>query len=350
MRFTLTRLPVGKVVPTAQVAGMTSLRLLFAVLAVAVMAVLSAGVAIHAGQWGWWSALYLVSLAHDALFELGFYPSPGQFPSWPDPWDALRWTLCSVGAIATACFALHALRPIKSIVRGGVGGKKGPDIERLIAYPFNRVVQELREVGGVKIPVSLWVIKTQTPIAFAVGSPGRAAIAISAGLANGLSGNQVRWVLAHEMAHIRYRDSLPTAFWLSSMRAVMKLSRAQNAAARMIVTAMIAMRFRAWMAAPVIFALNVLNRWASIVIRVGRWVYLVGDRFMVRHIEYRADAWASELEGPAAGISVLTALQGDAEPTWGGLMATHPPLNSRVERLQESVRLRSGCVVGDAKP
>jgi heat shock protein HtpX len=71
-----------------------------------------------------------------------------------------------------------------------------------------RMVETLSARAGIPTP-RLYVIQTAQPNAFATGrSPANAAVAVSSGLLNTLSADEVAGVIAHELAHIRNRDTL----------------------------------------------------------------------------------------------------------------------------------------------
>ena len=71
-------------------------------------------------------------------------------------------------------------------------------------------VQELAERAGVPMP-RLFLIPSEQPNAFATGrSPKKAAVAVTEGLLRYLPREQVKAVLAHEMAHVANRDILVT--------------------------------------------------------------------------------------------------------------------------------------------
>jgi heat shock protein HtpX len=73
---------------------------------------------------------------------------------------------------------------------------------------LHAAVRELARRAGVPTP-SLWVIPSAQPNAFATGrGPRRAAIAVTDGLLRYLPADQLRAVLAHELAHIRNGDVL----------------------------------------------------------------------------------------------------------------------------------------------
>src|SRR3954451_13754976 len=73
---------------------------------------------------------------------------------------------------------------------------------------LHHAVAGLAQRAGVPMP-RLYLIPSEQPNAFATGrNPQHAAIAVTEGLLRHLPEDQVRGVLAHEMAHVRNRDIL----------------------------------------------------------------------------------------------------------------------------------------------
>ena len=70
------------------------------------------------------------------------------------------------------------------------------------------LTSELAQRAGLPMP-RLYLLPTDQPNAFATGrNPENAAVAVTQGLLNGLSTEEVAGVIAHELAHIKYRDTL----------------------------------------------------------------------------------------------------------------------------------------------
>lgn len=73
---------------------------------------------------------------------------------------------------------------------------------------YHAIVRELVTQAGMPMP-RLYVIPSDQPNAFATGrSPRHAAVAVTRGLLELLTWDEIRGVLAHEISHIRHRDIL----------------------------------------------------------------------------------------------------------------------------------------------
>jgi heat shock protein HtpX len=70
------------------------------------------------------------------------------------------------------------------------------------------IVQQLAQRAGLPMP-KVYIINEDQPNAFATGrNPEHAAVAVNTGLLNHLSREEVTGVLAHELGHVRNRDTL----------------------------------------------------------------------------------------------------------------------------------------------
>jgi heat shock protein HtpX len=83
-------------------------------------------------------------------------------------------------------------------------------VEQHQAPQLYQDVHELTERAGLPMP-RLFLIPAEQPNAFATGrSPAKSAVAVTQGLLQHMPREQVRGVLAHELAHIKNRDVLVT--------------------------------------------------------------------------------------------------------------------------------------------
>jgi heat shock protein HtpX len=89
-----------------------------------------------------------------------------------------------------------------------LGMQNAEPIERASAPELYDLVEDLARRAGIPTP-RIYLIHTDQPNAFATGrDPEHAAVAVSAGLLRNLEQREVAGVIAHELAHIRNRDTL----------------------------------------------------------------------------------------------------------------------------------------------
>ena len=82
------------------------------------------------------------------------------------------------------------------------------EVDARTAPDLYRLVQELASRAGLPMP-RVYLIDNPQPNAFATGrNPEHAAVAVTTGLLNTLSREEVAGVIAHELAHIKNRDTL----------------------------------------------------------------------------------------------------------------------------------------------
>lgn len=82
------------------------------------------------------------------------------------------------------------------------------EVDEHTAPDFVRLVQRLAQNANMPMP-KVYVIETDQPNAFATGrDPEHAAVAATTGLMRRLSQEEIAGVMAHELAHVRNRDSL----------------------------------------------------------------------------------------------------------------------------------------------
>jgi len=101
------------------------------------------------------------------------------------------------------------------------GAKEVSDQESPVYYG---IVKELVDRAGLPMPRT-YIIPTHAMNAFATGrNPGHAAVAVTEGMLNSLSREELRGVLGHELAHVRNRDILISTIVATIAGAVMMLA------------------------------------------------------------------------------------------------------------------------------
>ena len=212
-------------------------------------------------------------------------------------------------------------------------------IEESEAPRLYQIVRELTTRADLPMP-RLYMIPQDQPNAFATGrSPKHAAVAVTRGITRLLSEDELRGVLAHELAHVRHRDILTTSVASAIGGAITYLGYMllffggddDESPVGLIAS----------------LALVILAPIAATIIQLA----------ISRQREFSADATGAEITGnPESLASALERLEEGAKampmqvnqaseplyivkPFSGGgiasLFSTHPPIEERVRRLRQ---------------
>ena len=93
------------------------------------------------------------------------------------------------------------------------------------APELHEIVERLAQRAGIPKP-RVYIIPTETPNAFATGrNPNHAAVAVTEGILRLLSREELEGVIAHELAHIKHRDTLIMTVAATIVGAITVLAR-----------------------------------------------------------------------------------------------------------------------------
>jgi heat shock protein HtpX len=212
---------------------------------------------------------------------------------------------------------------------------------------LHRIVKGLADKGGMPMP-RVYIIPEESPNAFATGrDPGHAAVAATEGILRLLNDEELEGVMAHELMHVAHRDTLISTVaatvagaityianivqWTALFGGGSRDEEEQGSGAGALILAIVA---------PI----------AAALIQMA----------VSRSREYAADAGAGRLCGrPLTLASALRKLhsRAKAEPMaagspatsslfivhpfggrMAGLFSTHPPMEKRIEKLEELAR------------
>lgn len=211
------------------------------------------------------------------------------------------------------------------------------------APEVHEMVERLAQRAGIPKP-KVYVVRDPSPNAFATGrNPDHAAVAVNTGLLDILDQKEVEGVIAHEIAHVKHRDTLTMAIVASLAGAIMVLANFARFAAIFG-----GGRDDGEGGNPLVLLLvSIFAPIAAMMVQMG----------VSRAREYEADRLGAELTGSPHGLasalakldrSVQTIPNTHAAPQMahmyivhpfgmlGGianLFRTHPPVQDRIRKL-----------------
>ncbi|NBC31150.1 MAG: zinc metalloprotease HtpX [Alphaproteobacteria bacterium] len=209
------------------------------------------------------------------------------------------------------------------------------------APEFYGIVSQLADRAGLPMP-KVYIIESDQPNAFATGrNPQNAAVAATTGLLRRLSAEEVAGVMAHELAHVRSRDTLimtitATIAGAISMLANFAIFFAGNRDNPLGLVGTLLMMVLAPIAAMLVqTAISRSREYEADRIGAeicGRPLWLAGAlqkiEQMARGIDYRE----AESNPATAHMFIINPLHARQI---GSLFSTHPPTESRVRALQQ---------------
>ncbi len=214
------------------------------------------------------------------------------------------------------------------------------------APDLHRIVRELAHQAGLPVP-RICIIPSESPNAFATGrNPEHAVVAVTQGILRLLHQDELKGVLAHEMAHVKHRDILIGSIAATMAGAIMMIARMAQFAALFggggsrdgddgggVIG---------------VIAMSILAPLAAILIQMA----------ISRSREYAADASGASFAGSPQGLAsalkkialASRKIPMKAEPATAhmfimnplsgkslmNLFSTHPPVEDRIRRLTGS--------------
>lgn len=206
---------------------------------------------------------------------------------------------------------------------------------------LNAMLAELSRNAGMPVP-ALYIIETEQPNAFATGrTPERAAVAVTRGLLRSLSREEVAAVIAHELAHIKNRDTLimtvtATFAGAISMLANFALFFGGRRDGPLGIIGVLAMMIVAPLAAMLVqMAISRGREYEADRIGAaicGNPMWLASALQRIQGLASRIDNHAAERNPGMAHMFIINPLHAHG---YDNLFATHPKTENRIAALQE---------------
>ncbi|MDP6704814.1 MAG: zinc metalloprotease HtpX [Alphaproteobacteria bacterium] len=214
-------------------------------------------------------------------------------------------------------------------------------VDRRSAPELVDLVETLSTRAGLPMP-AVYVIETEQPNAFATGrNPENAAVAVTSGLMHRLDTTELAGVLAHELAHIRNRDTLVMTVTATLAGAISMLANFAFFFGRgrdnpLGIVGVLAMMIVAPLAAMLVqMAISRTREYAA----DRAAAEISGRPLWLADALAKIDAAARGIDNPAAEENPATAHLFIVNPLHGqrmdNLFATHPSTENRIRRLRE---------------
>ena len=255
-----------------------------------------------------------------------------------------------VVALGTNAFAYW--NSDRMVLRMSGAHEVGPDE----APELYGIIQQLTQRAGLPMP-RVYIIDEDQPNAFATGrSPEHAAVAVNTGLLTHLTREQIAGVLAHELGHVRNRDTLTMTVaatlsgaigMLATFGGLMGGGRDENGRPLMNPIAAIAMMILAPLAASLVqMAISRSREYEAD--RMG--AEISGQPLWLASALAKLHAGTHQIPNQVAEANPATAHLYIANPLSAGglrsLFSTHPPMEERIARLEAM----AGQMPGYASP
>lgn len=223
-----------------------------------------------------------------------------------------------------AVLRMHGARPVDA--------RTAPDLWAM--------TEALAGRAGLPMP-ALYIMETEQPNAFATGrNPENAAVAVTRGLLRNMSRDEVAGVVAHELAHIKNRDTLTMTITATLAGAISLLANfallfGGSRDRPMGLVGTLALMILAPMAAGLVqMAISRVREYeadAEGAAICGEPEWLASALARLGQLSGRIDNIAAERNPASAHMFIVNPLHMQAVDS---LFATHPPIEERIARLR----------------
>ena len=220
-------------------------------------------------------------------------------------------------------------------------------VEEADAPELYQIVRGLAQLNQMPMP-KVYIIPTDTPNAFATGrNPQNAAVAVTQGIMRMLRPEELQGVLAHELAHVRNRDTLTSTVAATLAGAVMMIANIVRWSAilgggqrdddRGGVLGLLAMTILAPIAATLIqLAISRSREYEADATGARMTQNPFGLAAALEKLEQANEQMPMASTPQTAHLFIVNPLHG----SWfAGLFSTHPPLGERIRRLRSMTSL-----------
>ncbi len=213
-------------------------------------------------------------------------------------------------------------------------------VDETSAPHYVRLVRQLADNAGLPMPAT-YIMRQPQPNAFATGrNPENAAVAVTSGLLETLSSEELAGVLAHELSHIKNRDTLTMTITATLAGAISMLANFAfffgGNRERGGIIGTIALAILAPMAAGIVqMAISRTREYEADKMGAeisGRPLWLASALEKIENAAHSVPNEAAETHPATAHMFIINPLLGGARDN---LFSTHPATANRIARLRE---------------
>ncbi len=213
-------------------------------------------------------------------------------------------------------------------------------VDEVSAPHYVRLVRQLAGNAGIPMPAT-YIMEQAQPNAFATGrDPEHAAVAVTTGLLNVLSSEELAGVLAHELGHIKNRDTLTMTITATIAGAISMLANFAfffgGSRERGGLIGTIALAILAPMAAGIVqMAISRTREYEADAMGAeisGRPLWLASALEKIEAASGRVTNDAAEANPATAHMFIINPLHGGKRDS---LFSTHPATANRIAKLRE---------------
>lgn len=213
-------------------------------------------------------------------------------------------------------------------------------VDETSAPHYVRLVRQLADNAGLPMPAT-YIMHQPQPNAFATGrNPENAAVAVTSGLLQTLSSEELAGVLAHELSHIKNRDTLTMTITATLAGAISMLANFAfffgGNRERGGIIGTIALAILAPMAAGIVqMAISRTREYEADKMGAeisGRPLWLASALEKIENAAHSVPNEAAEAHPATAHMFIINPLLGGARDN---LFSTHPATANRIARLRE---------------
>ncbi|MFV0386778.1 M48 family metalloprotease [Paracoccus sp. (in: a-proteobacteria)] len=212
-----------------------------------------------------------------------------------------------------------------------LGPHQGADLHALVA--------DLARRAGLPMP-KVYLLPTEQPNAFATGrNPQNAAVAVTQGLLHGLNRDELAGVIAHELAHIKHRDTLTMTVTATMAGAIAMMGnlllftggRDDRGGGIGAVLAMVFAPIAAMMVQMAVSRAREYEADREGAAICGQPLALASALARISQMAGRSMNIPAERNPASAALFIINPLHG---LRMDSLFATHPPTEERIDRLR----------------